>query len=464
MAKPLSSELRGISNRGIEGDIVTDEDRAIPNTASDAGANEPKLEARDQEIVDEAFFRGASVGDAMGVLFLRALSRTSEGIPASHAVAGGTSRRDGITSGGRTAWRRFSLEDLVSLEGRELSDTQQRRLDEVENLRTLVVARHDAYVALAKREFDNLPQAVQRQFQPQPSGRYADSYRTAEEKYRGMRGAYYRAGWTDISRDVLSLIEPTTLFGVNVGGGTHRELKDLLALVETEFLKSNPGGNQRGAAGFEIGGFMPRFQGESDQLSNHAFGLAIDIDPSWNPQLKKPAAIKAFERATGEKMNVLLRNFSSLDDIRATYERVVQASRKLQAWLAKFLPLYEQLEEDRAKYLKDPSKKGQVTVIDNELIANPDLAALKTLIQEYSKVKVQGWQAYGIVTIPVKIIELFVSLGRKNRPRWGGEYERTKDVMHLELLELASPESLGRSHGPGRRLPRNGLDDLIRGA
>jgi hypothetical protein len=89
MAEPLTSELRGLSSRGIEENVVTDADRAISPTRANTGFKQGRrLEAGDRAIVDEAFLRDASVGDAMGVLFLRALSKTRE-----HYVSSGILER-----------------------------------------------------------------------------------------------------------------------------------------------------------------------------------------------------------------------------------------------------------------------------------------------------------------------------------------------------------------------------------
>jgi hypothetical protein len=141
---------------------------------------------------------------------------------------------------------------------------------------------------------------------------------------------------------------------------------------------------------------------------------------------------------------------------------VLAISKKLQAWLVKVMPMYEQLQADRAKYKGNPNARAKLAALDQELNLNPDLATLHTLVAEYKMKVVQAWLAYGIVTIPVKVIELFVSFGKKHGARWGGEYEKSKDVMHLELLELASPTSLGRRGQSGRRRPVKGLEDPYR--
>ena len=95
-----------------------------------------------------------------------------------------------------------------------------------------------------------------------------------------------------------------------------------------------------------------------------------------------------------------------------------------------------------------------------ELERDKDLAALDTLIRIYSRPTIDTWKAYGIITIPPEVIDAFLTIGQANHARWGGEYERSKDTMHLELLQLADPKSEGRPNGKGHIKPVNGLDDL----
>jgi hypothetical protein len=414
------------------------------------GRSKVALDAGDQAIVDEVFRRGGSVGDAMGVLYMRALNRASPGA--------------GLPSPGRReTGRRFTLEDrgLLDREPWEPSKPEEPLVEKIEALRPLVSARLNLYLGLVRREFEGLPQHVAPSFKPLTKPPHVDPFKTDEEKYRAMRSAYYRAGWTCIKRDILDLIVPTKFFGAPVIGGTHRELNAVLAAVEQDVRKTSPGlAGQPNAAGFVIGGFVPRFQAGSEELSNHAFGLAIDIDPTWNPQLKSPAARKAFARATGDDIGRALYAASSMDAVRQIYARVKLMSDRLKKWLDEWLPKYEQLQKDRTAARKDPNGKQRVFAIDTELKANLDLAALVALIDEYTLPTVQSWQIYGIGTIPPEIIEAFETLGRKNGARWGGRYEESKDVMHLELLYLAGKQS---PDAPGRRKPVTGFEDLVRG-
>jgi len=117
----------------------------------------------------------------------------------------------------------------------------------------------------------------------------------------------------------------------------------------------------------------------------------------------------------------------------------------------------------RADAAKDPKGKEKVASIDKQIRSDPDLSAVSVLVNEFTLKTVDAWKAYGIVTIPVEIIKSFMTVGKQNGARWGGKYDNTKDIMHLELLQLVAKDSLARPGGPGRRRPVSGFDDLRRG-
>jgi hypothetical protein len=400
----------------------------------------------------------------MGVFYARnliALKKTDLGVPPLGTSAVRPLSPAANPSRGTTR-PRFTLEDRLSLDDRGLSDSQQRRTDQVEALRPLVEARLKAYEASVKIEFNSLRSDVRRNFEPIKIVPYIDPDITADEKYRRMRGAYYRAGWMCMKRDVFDKIVPATFFGATIRGGAHSEMNELLRQVEQAVRASNPGvADQIKAGGFDIGGFVPRFQAGSNQLSNHSWGLAIDSDAAWNPQLKSPKARAAFKRATGDDIARLAYPASSADSVDKTYDRIAEMSKHLMDWLNEWMPKYDQLQEDRrnARAKKDDQK---LAALNREAAANPNLAALQTLIDEYKIKTVQSWRAYGIVTIPKDIVKAFLRLGKKNGARWGGQYEDTKDIMHLELQWLG-PASPSRPGGPGRRKAVSGFDDLVRG-
>jgi hypothetical protein len=419
------------------------------------------LDQRDRAIVDEVFRRGGSVSDAMEVLFARALDKSQQGsTEAQRWLQRPLPRSPASKSPGADRTPRFTLEDRGLLDSGDLPERQERELDKVDEVRLLVQDRFAANLATWTTDFARLksPQAKE-SFEPLRKPPHVDPYATPLEKYLAMRGAYYRAGWACINRDVFDQIVPATFFGIPVQGGVHREMARVLKAVEDKF----PGGLQGLDAGFVIGGFVPRFQEGSAQLSNHAFGLAIDIDPKWNPQLKSAAARAAFARATGEDIGRSLYPVSSADMAAKIYEKVAAISKRLQEWLNLWLPQYEQLMRSRADAVKDPEGKQKAASIDRQIGSDQDLSAVAVLVREYSLATVKSWQAGGIGTIPPLVIQAFLEAGSPNGARWGGQYDNSKDFMHFELLKLVGKDSLARPGRPGLRKPVPGFDDLRRG-
>ena len=192
-------EIRGVADPGTA-DRGTDAGSRL--TSADGGAAvlqtvPPTLTSSDRDVVDEALLRGASVAEIMGILSARALADTTAPLPRDLSATP-------FASPATTRPRRgFTLEDVYFATDRDLTDVQQRRLDQTEDKRPLVTARHVAYVEFVRKEFNALSAFVRAQFTPIVVPPYVDPYATAEEKYRGLRGAYYRAGWAFIKRDVF---------------------------------------------------------------------------------------------------------------------------------------------------------------------------------------------------------------------------------------------------------------------
>jgi len=336
-----------------------------------------------------------------------------------------------------------------------MSERDKMAIDSVAELYASVHERYEAYVAFANAEFKDLKgkEFVKASFEPVHRGPYAENYTSREEKYRGMRGAYYRAGWAFIKDQVLDQIVPTTYFGVKVGGGTHKILHDILVSLEQEVGKKQPNVARRIASiapAFIVGGFNPRFQRGSTELSNHAYGLAIDVDFYWNPQVRTPDQVRAFKQATGVDFSKPFFSESSQPPA-ALYLRLVRISDSLKKWLSATLLQYDQLVTQRDQYRKERNRVREIAALDAELKNNPDLAALGIMIHDYERRIVDAWKIYGIITIDKEIIDIFSRLGTREGARWGGEYRDTKDVMHLELLPK----------WPGRRPPVRGFADLM---
>lgn len=283
-----------------------------------------------------------------------------------------------------------------------------------------------------------------------------EPYSSPLEKYQALRAAYYREGWTHPKRDIFDHIVEAEILGEPIIGGVHQlmvpVLEQMAGQLSPEVIRAFAAGT------LKVGGFVPRFIAGTDRLSNHAFGLALDIDPVRNPHLKGKGDIAAFERATG--VNLGERFFAGSEPAQETQARLDEVGLRLRAWLAIWLPEYDVLLDARTRSRHGPARERaaasrEAASLQREISLNPaaaDLRALDTLVQNHGIATVRAWQQ-GLGTIPPEIVDVFRQLGMKYGARWGTEYEKSKDIMHLELQ---APVALPKAAGPHR--PMNMLD------
>jgi hypothetical protein len=270
------------------------------------------------------------------------------------------------------------------------------------------------------------------------------------EKYKALRASYYRAGWTDPKTDLFDHIVPADLLGVPIVGGVHDRMVPLLAGMAQQLPPQTRAAFLAGTLG--VGGFVPRFIGGTSRLSNHAFGLALDVDPRWNPHLKGEGDIAAIKRATGADLGKRL--FEGSEPAAETQRRLDEIARLLQPWLTQWLPLYEPLVEAKrrartARTAKERAEgKRTAANLQNDIDKNPasvDLRAVDTLVRNHGIDEVRAWTR-GFATVDPDVIEVFRQVGTRYEARWGAEYAASKDVMHLELNPgLVLPNAAGRA-------------------
>jgi hypothetical protein len=173
--------------------------------------------------------------------------------------------------------------------------------------------------------------------------------------------------------------------------------------------------------------------------------------------LHKEDVIGAFKQATGERLDV---SFGSqplaAGFVGDVWDRMAHVSKTLMEWLNRVLPAYELHQSKMEEAKRDPKRKDEYQKLSKDWKDNKDFQALDTLIRVYTKKKVQIWRAYGILSIPREVIKAFVALGQKDGAGWGGEYEKSKDNMHLEM----DPKAVGRAKDAVRKQTVSGLDDL----
>ena len=183
------AEIRGVSHaEGARGlDRAIDDPRARLAGGGPEPVARPPLagDARDRAIIDEAFLRGASAEEVIGLMSARAKFQSGRPAPLDAEWL-----RAGRPAEMRAPNRRLGLESLYALTERDLQSDPLG-----EERRRFVMVRYIAYVELVQKEFAGLIEFEREQFTPIIDPPYVDPYATAEEKSRRC-GAYYRAGYT----------------------------------------------------------------------------------------------------------------------------------------------------------------------------------------------------------------------------------------------------------------------------
>jgi hypothetical protein len=378
-----------------------------------------------------------------------------------------------------------------------------------EGLQTLVAHERQRYERMITNEFDGLPEFVRNTFAdpygPNAAQRSAPKPGSAEwlannrAYYLQMRPRYYVAGYNDPAGTIFAQIDKAWLLGKEVSCGLHAKFAAKLGLLRGVLESWKPGLAGKVTAQItSVGGFVPRPVAGSRTLSNHALGLAIDVDYLSNPHIKHPQVIALFNALvadTGFKFGDPalagedLSGISRVDQIAEIHRRSTEASRKIQAWVARHLPRYvalkktiedaqqgqkQQLETEK-KVLRDRKGKidttGMVSTtqyLDLERKAQAeldydtdmrsmkviedyqfeDIADRKTRYREFQR-QMSEWALYGIQSFPLELAAGLASLGL----RWGEEYQHHKDAMHFEFEGGVPPDV------PGGRDPE--LSDLL---
>ena len=301
-----------------------------------------------------------------------------------------------------------------------------------------------AYRETVRQEFTALPDHVRASFA-------FDKKRSAFDYYLGIRAAYYQAGYDDSAADVFQRIKPAKLLGHDIIGGVHEVFAEQLAGLDRLLDSWSPGLPERiGKEIHQVGGFVPRYiapkQGEhrgAPVLSNHGFGMAIDIDPGKNPHIKDRDVIEGLKEAIGYDFGATLaqssRDIPDVDRIAQIHLRAQDASRRLQSWLQKYLPMYREAE-----------RTGSIRSSFGDPEIERNMRLLQRIRRFHSLADLESWAKHGIQSIPLYLAAAMAQL----KFRWGAAYDHSKDVMHFEIeaRERIPPDS---------KKPRP-LDELLR--
>lgn len=336
-------------------------------------------------------------------------------------------RRSALTAAPASSARTLSL-----LESTEETVSDRDRLNAIlTELEPYITAYRQEVV----QEFYGLSGGVQAAFDQSP------------DNYLQLRPLYYADGYRQPAEQIFADIQPYTFLGHKVAGGLHTAMAQRLTQAKEILDGWEPGlSAEMGKLFKSIGGFVPRTIAGSTVLSNHAFGLSIDIDPDTNPHIKREVVdvlneiVKPSGFDYGQRFVEPDPKIPPADWAAQTHLLAAQASNLVKAWLQlhfpRFKPLWDEVKQadqvlrDRkstAQARKDAKAAREHAIKHMEL--DVELNRIWILVQHHGNA-VERWVTYGVQTVPLYLAVALVKAGL----RWGQTYGDSKDGMHFELL------------------------------
>lgn len=261
--------------------------------------------------------------------------------------------------------------------------------------------------------------------------------------YRRIRALMYQQGWTDPARYWRDIV-PARLCGVEIRNGVHRLALERLQGPGVDLTtRSNTADGARIVT--SVVGFQPRTIAGTRVLSNHAWGLAIDVNPDDNPFLTNRDVFRIIRDHTSDRVDLGARLDAANLDARIAVIR--KASREIAAWLTAAIPrlleltaLVERATADLARAEMSHDQAGIDTARQRLADANEayrtdplvpdDVVRLEHVVGAKT---VAHWSVAGILNLPDDLIAQFEGETPGERFGWGGEYEHRKDFMHFEI-------------------------------
>jgi hypothetical protein len=326
--------------------------------------------------------------------------------------------------------KQFGAKGAVAAAGRARVPQALGTNDELSVIREVVEQEVRAYRLYITNEFRSLSDWVQTNF--------ADPTRVITnnlEYYFAMRPVYYNAGFDNPAETVFRQLRPFKIFGKEIGGGLHekyvQKLADLNKFMNMSIELEN------------VGGFVPRPIAGSSELSNHAFGLAIDFVPESNPRLINRDVILTLNSIVREACHSnfdfasdLFKAFNVSPGAEAAAEHInrqaTEASTAVQRWLQRNLPIFDGLvsKVDAGKKAAAGSPaRVEGDAAEKQIQNDEDMQRVKLLKRFVKPEELRVWAKDGIYTIPLSVMRAFKQMGFKS----GEEYEQSKDAMHFEL-------------------------------
>ncbi len=341
----------------------------------------------------------------------------------------------------------------------------------LDRLRVMVGDEFQKYDKEVHDEFESLTSLVRDHFKSDAG--VSETF----NQYQKLRPMYCSVGIDHPKSVVFDKLVMSSVLGKNVV--VHEEMKEALKLLAEKLdAKVERTSNTLAKEVTSADGFHPRLIANTNFISNHSLGLAIDINAPNNPHIVDKTVIALIKDITKTdagpegfdfgKALVKPEDQQSLDDeakrqqkikeITEIHVKAQQASDLVRDWLT------EQLErEKRGKFdlsqlaakvnewrdkIKNAAnlaeaesyryeyEQAERTLATKEAKFNSDgdrqrLEALRKLVGE---VTLQFWAREGIRNLP---LDLVLALVVDLHFEWGDEWEKSKDGMHFDFLKNA---------------------------
>jgi hypothetical protein len=345
----------------------------------------------------------------------------------------------------------------------------------------------EIYDQLCQEEFAQLKR-LQADFN-NPIAYLGIKFKDPWQYYQWLRPYYYRAGMTDPVA-ALSEIEPAQFLGRPVIGGVNQQMKKILRDAEQELDRTGARQAVAQAIRSDPSGFVPRPintpKGLTD-LSNHALGQAVDIEPATNPDIQGTAAKDIDEVLAYLKVPYRFRESfleaqnlapKPEEQVASAYQKVKAISDAIQGFLRDWFDVWDAWEAER---LRDTARLEELQKLEQKQRAVRDQSigmekSYVRFLEESKKLRsstLETWRqgnlierhgdffkdheepliyieilvralggmaaarlyrAKGLVTLP---LQLFVAMKKAGARVGALDYETKKDIMHFEVPPAA---------------------------
>jgi len=309
---------------------------------------------------------------------------------------------------------------------KEAFQSALRRTPEVMENYQKVNALFYLYDELCKSEFASLEKSLKPSFN-NPVQR--KGIKEPWEYYRWVRQFYFRAGYDNPAAYLNKEIKPVWFLGRPVGGGVNTKMRVILDLAQKETERMGFDAQFEVQKGIQNnpGGFVPRPIANSNQLSNHSLGQALDFDPSTNPHLvgnpataidKVLAWLQSKGKAGPERVKMSLLTICAETEAEAeqNYRKMKAISDALQRFLQEWLQAWEEATTRRE------AARAQIKKLDQQ---TQTLEKKSQALEQKKSTKLAPGE--------VSLVSVAASSAK-------ADLDRTKSDLDREKAELANVE------------------------